>query len=99
MIAPIRKTIPPIPSRVRSTIFSLLFELLITVIGEGGCRELKREQLITNLRKELFHMLLAFTSDRVGGSLTAPVLPHHRTCGSASGGSPRKLKFPQLIQQ
>jgi site-specific recombinase XerD len=26
-------------------------------------------------------------SHRVGGSLTAPVLPHHRTCGSASGGS------------
>ena len=25
--------------------------------------------------------------DRVGGGLTAPVLPHHRTCGSASGGS------------
>ena len=24
---------------------------------------------------------------RVGGSLAAPVLPHHRTCGSASGGS------------
>jgi hypothetical protein len=27
------------------------------------------------------------TYNRVGGSLTAPVLPHHRTCGSASGGS------------
>jgi hypothetical protein len=23
----------------------------------------------------------------IGGSLTAPPLPHHRTCGSASGGS------------
>ena len=23
----------------------------------------------------------------IGGSLAAPPLPHHRTCGSASGGS------------
>ena len=26
--------------------------------------------------------------DRVGGGLTPPVLPHHRTYGSVSGGSP-----------
>jgi hypothetical protein len=26
-------------------------------------------------------------SDRVGGGVTPAVLPHHRTCGSASGGS------------
>src|SRR5438034_11826026 len=26
-------------------------------------------------------------SDRVGGGITPAVLPHHRTCGSASGGS------------
>jgi len=26
-------------------------------------------------------------SDRVGGRVAPAVLPHHRTCGSASGGS------------
>jgi hypothetical protein len=26
-------------------------------------------------------------TDRVGGGITPAVLPHHRTCGSASGGS------------
>jgi hypothetical protein len=26
-------------------------------------------------------------ADRVGGGVTPAVLPHHRTCGSASGGS------------
>jgi len=38
-------------------------------------------------------------SNRVGGGLAAPVLPHHRTCGSASGGSLRKLKLSLLIEQ
>ena len=31
--------------------------------------------------------LLAEELDRVGGELTLTALPHHRTCGSASGGS------------
>ena len=26
-------------------------------------------------------------ADRVGGGVAPAVLPHHRTCGSASGGS------------
>jgi hypothetical protein len=41
----------------------------------------------------------ACSADRVGGGLSAPVLPHHRTCGSASGGSLRKLKLSLLIEQ
>jgi hypothetical protein len=29
----------------------------------------------------------AMPGDRVGGGITPAVLPHHRTCRSASGGS------------
>ena len=32
-------------------------------------------------------ILNGLTSIGIGGSLAAPPLPHHRTCGSASGGS------------
>jgi integrase len=35
--------------------------------------------------------------NRVGGSLTAPVLPHHRTYGSVSGGSLCALQCSQLL--
>ena len=34
-----------------------------------------------------FELNLLAQSIGIGGSLAAPPLPHHRTCGSASGGS------------
>ena len=33
------------------------------------------------------HLQMKNTLDRVGGGITPAVLPHHRTCRSASGGS------------
>src|SRR6185312_15898973 len=38
-------------------------------------------------------------TDRVGGWLTPAALPHHRTCGSASGGSTSTLESLLLAQQ
>ena len=35
---------------------------------------------------------LSAPPDRVGGELTLAALPHHRTCGSASGGSTNTLE-------
>jgi len=35
----------------------------------------------------LLRFSLALEANRVGGEVTLAVLPHHRTCGSASGGS------------
>ena len=37
--------------------------------------------------------------NRVGGGLTPAALPHHRTCGSASGGSTDTLESSLLTQQ
>src|SRR4030095_11578149 len=37
--------------------------------------------------------------NRVGGGLTPAALPHHRTCGSASGGSTDTLQTSLLTQQ
>ena len=39
------------------------------------------------------------TCYRVGGELTPTSLPHHRTCGSASGGSTSALESLLLAQQ
>lgn len=36
---------------------------------------------------------------RVGGGVTPAVLPHHRTCGSASGGSLNTLESSHRIEQ
>ena len=56
---------------------------------------------VYSLLRDPIHVRQAENTDdyRVGGGLAAPVLPHHRTCGSASGGSPRKLKCSQLVLQ
>ena len=37
--------------------------------------------------------------NRVGGGVTPAVLPHHRTCGSASGGSSNTLESSHRIEQ
>ena len=37
-------------------------------------------------------LILSLQIIGIGGSLTAPPLPHHRTCGSASGGSAKLAK-------
>src|SRR5438094_315391 len=37
--------------------------------------------------------------DRVGGELAPAALPHHRTCGSAYGGSRKRLKAPAEVCQ
>ena len=37
--------------------------------------------------------------NRVGGGLTTPVLPHHRTYGSVSGGSREASKSPMLCDE
>ncbi|PYV60221.1 MAG: hypothetical protein DMG97_11795 [Acidobacteria bacterium] len=34
--------------------------------------------------------------NRVGGGVTPGVLPHHRTCGSASGGSDSTSRWTPL---
>ncbi|MBM4312933.1 MAG: hypothetical protein FJ122_03330, partial [Deltaproteobacteria bacterium] len=38
-------------------------------------------------------------TNRVGGGVTPAVLPHHRTCGSASGGSLNTLESSHRIEQ
>ena len=41
----------------------------------------------------------SIADDRVGGELTLTPLPHHRTCGSAYGGSTNTLESLLLAQQ
>jgi hypothetical protein len=51
-------------------------------------RSAKRSQ-----RESAVNPCLVIAPDRVGGSLAAPVLPHHRTYGSVYGGSQSNLEL------
>jgi len=60
----------------------------------GGCaagdNKVIKQPMSTRLKASLFGtscLTPRVRSDRVGGELAPAALPHHRTCGSAYGGS------------
>ena len=54
---------------------------------------LKRYQQVRDLIAVSQILLAELTGIGIGGRVASPPLPHHRTCGSASGGS-EELSYP-----